>query len=90
MDLKVLEYTGKRLKFDILGEDHTFANILRKELWEDKNIKLAGYKLEHSLITAPCFILETDGKDPKEVMEKAVQRLKKLSENILTNLKKLF
>ena len=90
MDLKVLEFTGKKLKFDILGEDHTFANILRKELWEDKNTKMAGYNLEHSLITAPCFILETDGKNAKDVIEKAVQRLKKLSENISTNLKKLF
>lgn len=90
MELKVLEYTGKRLKFDILGEDHTFANILRKELWQDKNVKLAGYSLEHSLVTAPCFVLETDGKDAKDVMEKAIQRLKKLNESVLNNLKKLF
>ncbi|MBS3171384.1 DNA-directed RNA polymerase subunit L [Candidatus Woesearchaeota archaeon] len=90
MELRVLEYTGKKLKFQILGEDHTFANILRKELWQDKNTKLAGYNLEHSLITAPNFVLETDGKDAKDVMEKAIQRLKKLNENLLTNLKKLF
>ena len=90
MELKVLEYTGKRLKLTILGEDHTFANILRKELWADKNTKTAGYNLERSLVTAPSIFLETDGKDPKDVMDKAVQRLKKLNETMLTNLKKLF
>ena len=90
MDLRVLEYTGKKLKFTLLGEDHTFANILRKELWQDKNTKIAGYSLDHSLVTAPNFVLETEGKDAKDVMEKAVQRLKKLNENILSNIKKLF
>ena len=90
MELKVLEYTKDKLKFNILGEDHTFSNILRKELWNDKNTKKAGYSLEHALITSPKFFLETDGKDPKEVMEKAVARIKKLNESLLTNIKKLF
>ena len=90
MELKVLEYTKDKLKFNILGEDHTFSNILRKELWNDKNVEKAGYSLEHALVTSTKFFLETDGKDPKEVMEKAVVRLKKLNESLLTNIKKLF
>ena len=90
MELKVLEYTKDKLRFNILGEDHTFSNILRKELWNDKNTKKAGYSLEHALIASPKFFLETDGKDPKEVMEKAVARIKKLNESLLTSIKKLF
>ena len=90
MELKVVEYNKEKLKFNIIGEDHTFANILRKELWADKNTVKAGYSLEQSLITSPKFFLETDGKDPKEIMEKAVARLKKLNEGLLSNIKKLF
>lgn len=90
MELKILEYSKDKLRFNILGEDHTFSNILRKELWNDKNVKKAGYSLEHALMPSPKFFLETDGKDPKEVIEKAVARLKKLNESLLTNIKKLF
>ncbi len=90
MEIKVIEYNDKKLVFNMLGEDHTFSNIMRKELWADKNTKKAGYSLEHALVTSPKFLLETDGKDPKEVMENAVKRLKKLNENLLTNIKKLF
>lgn len=90
MELKIVEYSKETLIFNILGEDHTFSNILRKELWADKNTKKAGYSLEHALVTSPKLILETDGKDPKEVMENAVKRLKKLNETLLNNIKKLF
>ena len=90
MELKVIEYTDKKLKLNILGEDHTFANILRKELWNDKNTKVAGYSFEHALVTSPVFILETESKDPKEIIENAVKRLKKLSESLNNNIKKLF
>ncbi len=90
MELKIIEYSKTKLKFNILGEDHTFANILRKELWNDKNTEKAGYSLEHALVTSPLFFLETTGKDPKEIMENAVKRLVKLNESLTTNIKKLF
>ena len=90
MELKVVEYTKNKLKFNILGEDHTLANILRKELWNDKNVEKAGYSLEHALVTSPKFFLETNNKDPKEIMDNAVKRLKKLNESLLSNIKKLF
>mgnify|MGYP001574201100 CR=1 FL=1 len=90
MELKVIEYTGKKIKFNIIGEDHTFANILRKELWNDKNTKVAGYTLQHSLIAAPIFVLETESKDAKDILESAAKRLQKMNESILNNFKKLF
>jgi len=90
MEINVIEYTKNRIKFNLLGEDHTFANLLRKELWNDKNTKIAGYSLEHALISSPRFVLETNGKDAKDVLENAVARLKKLNETLLTNIKKLF
>ncbi|MBI2671515.1 DNA-directed RNA polymerase subunit L [Candidatus Woesearchaeota archaeon] len=89
MEIEVLEYTGKKLKLKLIGEDHTFVNLLRKELWNDKDIKTAGYNVEHSLVTAPTFLLETNTKDAKVVLEDAIKRLKKLNEDIAGSFKKL-
>ena len=89
MEIEVLEYTGKRLKLKLIGEDHTFANLLRKELWNDKDIKIAGYNVEHSLTPAPTFLIETNSKDAKNVLEDAIKRLKKLNEDIASSFKKI-
>ena len=77
MEIEVLESSKNRIKLKIKGETHTFCNILRRELWEDKSIKVAGYKIEKSLENEPIFIIETEGKDPKKALIEATQRLKK-------------
>ena len=88
MDVKILEETKERLKIEIQGEDHTLANILRKELWNDKNIKIAGYHLEHPLIGNPVLIVESD-KDPKKAVFEAIERLRKKNKEMLELVKKL-
>lgn len=89
MEINVLEYTKTKLRIEIKGEDHTLLNILKKELYNDKSIKYAGYKIEHVHVGTPELILETEGKDPKKVLLEAVSRLKKLDKEILSKFKKL-
>ncbi len=76
MEIKVLEKEKTKLKIEIIGEDHTFCNDLRKELWNDKDIQVAGYNIEHPLVSHPVMIIETTKKDPKAVLEGALKRLK--------------
>src|SRR3989344_1668234 len=38
MELKVLEHSKNKLKIEMKGEDHTFCNALKEELWIDKVI----------------------------------------------------
>ena len=77
MELNILESTKTRLKFEIKGEGHTFCNALRKELWQGKNVEIAGYSIEHSLVTEPVFVIETDKEDPKKLLLEATTRLQK-------------
>ncbi|MDD5178008.1 MAG: DNA-directed RNA polymerase subunit L [Candidatus Nanoarchaeia archaeon] len=74
MELKLLEKQGNRLKFEIRGENHTFCNLLRKELWNDKEVDLAGYNMPHSLDDQMIFIV--DAKNPEKALKDAVSRLK--------------
>ncbi|HGJ65640.1 TPA: DNA-directed RNA polymerase subunit L [bacterium] len=89
MELKVVEKSKKKLVFDLIGADHTFSNALKKELWNDKSIKISAYNIEHPLIGVPRFIVETDDKDPEKALLDAVKRLQKKNEQFLEGAKKI-
>jgi len=89
MELKVVENNKKRLVFDLVGADHTFSGALKKELWNDKAIKVSAYNVEHPLIGIPRFIVETEDKDPKKALLDAIKRLEKKNESFLEDAKKI-
>ena len=92
MELKFLEDVKNRITLEIQGVNHTFCNVLRKELWNDKHVKISAYNIKHPLVGSPCMIVETDGKKtPKQALQDAVKRLEKSSEalqkEVKTNIK---
>ena len=89
MEINVLEHTKQRLKFELKGEGHTFCNILRKELWLAKAPDVAGYAIEHSLVSQPVFIVESDKQDPISLLSSAVERLQKKTAELQEKFKKL-
>jgi len=76
MEIKLISKGKTKIQVEIVGEDHTFCNSLRKELWNDKDVKVAGYNIEHPLVSSPVITIETTKKDPKKVLEAAIKRLK--------------
>jgi DNA-directed RNA polymerase subunit L len=89
MELKIIENGKKRLVFDLIGADHTFSGALKKELWNDKAIKISAYNIEHPLVGIPRFIVETEDKDPSKVLLDAVKKLEKKNESFLEDFKKI-
>jgi len=89
MELKVVENNKKRIVFDLVGADHTFSGALKKELWNDKAVKVSAYNVEHPLVGIPRFIVETEDKDPKKALLDAVKRLEKKNESFLEDAKKI-
>lgn len=87
MELNILSKSKNKLNFELKGEDHTFCNILRKELWNDSSTKSAGYSMKTGLIEIPKFTIETSAKDPKKVLLDATSRLTKKAEEFLKKLK---
>lgn len=47
------------LRLEIVGEDHTFCNLLQSVLLEDKNVEIAGYDQPHPLIRSSVVYLRT-------------------------------
>ena len=89
MELKIIDDKKNRLVFEIKGESHTIANALRKELWNDSHVKVAGYNVEHPILDIPRFVLETDGADPRKTIKAAIKRLEKQLAKVKDEAKKI-
>jgi len=59
MEVKVVSKSKNELRLEIVGEDHTFCNLLQNILLEDKNVELAGYDQPHPLIRSSMLYLKT-------------------------------
>ena len=81
MKLKILEDKKNRMILEIKGETHTFCNALKKELWNDKHVKAAGYNISHPYVGTPKLVVETDGGEtPKKALTEAAKRLSKTAD----------
>lgn len=82
MEIEILKSQKNELEFRIIGEDDTFANLLRKTLHEDNHVNFAAYRIIHPLTERdkPIFKLVTDGKEsPVKVLTKAAKKTKTLA-----------
>ena len=81
MEIKILDDKKNKLMFEIKGANHTLCNALKKELGEDKHVKVASYSVRHPQISLPQMIVETDGEiTPKSAVSAAVGRVQKDNE----------
>jgi DNA-directed RNA polymerase subunit L len=81
MELTTLAKTKSKLTFEIKGEDHTFCNLLRNELWNEKNVISSGYTIKHPLVGVPKFIAETSSGDVKTALESTAKSMKKMADD---------
>jgi DNA-directed RNA polymerase subunit L len=77
MELILIEDNKNKLIVDIKGAGHALCNAIKKELWNDKDVKAAAYNVEHPLVGIPRMIVETSGKEARKAVLDAISRLKK-------------
>ncbi len=89
MEIKVLKKTSNELKIEIKGEGHTFCNVLQKALLENATVEMAGYNIEHPLISNPTVYVRTKGKEkPKAVLLDAAKKVQKQSKEFKKSFKR--
>ena len=66
MEVRVLSKSKNELKVEVVGEDHTFCNLLQNALLEDKNVEIAGYDQPHPLIRSSIIYFRTKREAPPE------------------------
>ncbi|MBR9677393.1 DNA-directed RNA polymerase subunit L [Candidatus Woesearchaeota archaeon] len=88
MELKILEDKKNRLVVEIKGEDHTLCNALKAELWNDKKVTVASYRIAHPLVGIPTLIVETESSTaPKKALQNAISRLSKQNDEFKKEVK---
>jgi DNA-directed RNA polymerase subunit L len=88
MELEFLENTKSKIVVRIKGEDHTFCNIIVKELQNNSNVKSAAYRIEHPLQKVPELLVETNEKTTaKKAILDAVAKISKTNEKFLKDFK---
>lgn len=76
MEIEILEKDKNKIKFKIKGEDNTFCNVLKEELWNDPDTEIAAYRIEHSLIDEIIFVFHSK-KDVIKALNEAIDSIKK-------------
>jgi len=88
MELNILENDKNKIVVEIKGEDHSFCNALKKELWGNKHVEAASYNIVHPLTASPVIMVETDGEEkPMTALTKAVNGLRKQTEKFKKDFK---
>mgnify|MGYP001603403305 FL=1 len=75
MELEVLKNEDDFLEFIVKGERHTFPNLLKSKLLEDKSVVFVSYVLKHPFDDDSVFSLRTSGKKPKKALEEALKEI---------------
>jgi DNA-directed RNA polymerase subunit L len=80
VEVKVLSKSKNELRIEIVGEDHTFCNLLQNVLLEDKNIEIAGYDQAHPLIRSSIVYLRTKREaSPEKTLLNALTSIQQLN-----------
>ena len=75
MQVKVLREEKDVLEVEFVGEGHTLCNLLRQELWENKDVTVAGYRITHPLVSEP--ILAVHSPKPRKVLLNTIETVQK-------------
>ena len=76
MKLSVVQNEKNTLEFYIEGERYTLPNYLKEKVVAMSGVEFCAYKLDHPLDKKAKFIVKTDGKSPKKVIEEAIKSAK--------------
>lgn len=88
MELKVVKQDDKTLVLEVQGETVTVTNILRGELWEDRNVREAAQIKEHPYLAEPKVFVKTSRGKPQTALNKAADRIIKQTEEFTAEFKK--
>ncbi|MEM4576778.1 MAG: DNA-directed RNA polymerase subunit L [Candidatus Nezhaarchaeales archaeon] len=75
MKLRVLEKDERSLKIEIIGEGHTFCNLLRDFLLKNPDVEFAAYRIDHPLVSNPVFYVKTREHRPEEALRSAAEEM---------------
>ncbi len=66
--------TPTSLEAELVGEDHTIANLVAKYALNTPGVKYAAYTIPHMLVSNPVLrIVTEEGRNPLDALEEALE-----------------
>jgi DNA-directed RNA polymerase subunit L len=91
MKINVLHQSKNELRIELVGEGHSFTNVLQSTLLKDDTIEFVGYNISHPLMANPILFIRTKGKRrPEDALIDAARSLVKELSLIENTFKKNF
>jgi len=76
MEVKKIKDENGVLMLELEGESKNFANLLREELWNDKDVSEVAAIKEHPYMEQPKLFLKMKGKNkPQKSLKDAAKRM---------------
>ncbi len=76
MELKPIQKTKYKVVLEVDGETHSLLNIIKDELWNDSDVKITGYNIDHPLTGKPKLTIQTSSEDALSALQEALKRAK--------------
>jgi len=74
--LRLLKRSGNTVELELVGEDHTIANLIAKYAIKKPYVVYSSYIISHPLVGNPVIVLTTDGsRDPLDVIEETLREI---------------
>ena len=74
--VKILKRESNSVELELVGEDHTIANLIAKYAIRKPGVVYSSYVIPHPLIGNPVVIVSTDGsRDPLDVVEEVLREI---------------
>jgi len=74
MNIKIVGKGKNKLRIEFGNEGHTFLNLLRKTL-VDQKVNYAAYEKVHPFLGKPVLVLEAKKKDPTNALKAAARTI---------------
>jgi len=93
MNLRVLKRTPDEMRIEIEGEGHTFCNLLQKTLLEDDTVDVAGYSIQHPLVSNPVIYVRMKAKRkpekrPETALKEAAEKIRQCNKEFRVSFEK--
>lgn len=80
MKAEVISSKKNELKLRFKDIDQGLINMIKDQLWKDKAVDAAGFRVTHPQVGHLEFTLKTKGKEAKKVWNSAIEVLSKQTE----------
>jgi len=75
MEIEIVNKGEDSITIKIIGEDHTFCNVLRKVLQSDESVSAAAYSIAHPLLEHPKFYVKVKKGRPETALTRAAGQI---------------